>query len=395
MENTYLDYFNYYLKEFCNELINNFPEYKTPILENYRPLLEGRDNKNDLYCKYFLNNVNSSIDDICAKRVEMFSTDEPLNFLVGVNFNELWVSDTNNEEVQQAIWKYLQLLALLSRNVVPELEEITSLLEKVGGEIEAPAKMLRTFADEESAGDKSDSGNSFEMLNAISMVSNLFKNGGGATFDNIKGLLSGVLKSLGMEDFEETLNKFNIDEIISSLGLEGKEFSMDTIQEVLGDPEKMKDILNKLTENLDSCSAGEENGMLGQVLMMMKSMLGMFNMSPTSTTADGEESSSSSQENSEEAPQLGDMFSNMMKTMMNNDAVNQMAADMESGKQVNPMDMLSSLMGNADIMNMAKNMAQNNPSAVRQAQKAKGRNRDMISREQLRAKVKKSQNEKK
>src|SRR6056300_1261224 len=98
MENTYLDYFNYYLKEFCNELINNFPQFKTPILENYRPLLEGRDDKNDLYCKYFLNNVNSSIDDICAKRVEMFSTNEPLNFLVGVNFSELWAADTNNEE---------------------------------------------------------------------------------------------------------------------------------------------------------------------------------------------------------------------------------------------------------------------------------------------------------
>ena len=36
MEFTNLDYFNYYLKEFCNELIANFPDFEKNIVANYR-----------------------------------------------------------------------------------------------------------------------------------------------------------------------------------------------------------------------------------------------------------------------------------------------------------------------------------------------------------------------
>jgi hypothetical protein len=428
MENTYLDYFNYYLKEFCNEIVNNFPEAKTNILANYRLLLEGRDNKSDIYCKYFLNNVNEYIDDICSKREEMFNTDNSLNFLVGVNFADLWRSEMNNTHTKQSLWKYLQLLSHLSRNVVPELEEISELLSRVGGEIEAPAKMLRTFDTEEAmaeAGTGSEQSN-FDMLNAVSMVSNLFNNGG-TTFDNIKGLLSGVLKGIGFDGIEETLEKFNINEIIADLGLEGKELSMETIQEVMGDPEKMKTALNKLTENLDTCGEGEGGGMIGQVLMMMKQMMAMFNLqmpisndseddveveegmgnttSTISTEGDNTETHSSEADNTEthsseadntetrssegdNTEPLGDMFSNMMKAMMNNDAINKMAADMEAGKQFNPMDMLSGLMGNKDVMNMAKNMAKQNPGLVKEAQRARGRgNRDEATRARLRAKL--------
>ena len=49
MEKTYLDYFNYYLKQFLNEIISYFPYTKSMILENYRAILEGTDDKNDLY----------------------------------------------------------------------------------------------------------------------------------------------------------------------------------------------------------------------------------------------------------------------------------------------------------------------------------------------------------
>ena len=420
MENTYLDYFNYYLKEFCNEIVNNFPEAKTNVLANYRLLLEGRDNKSDIYCKYFLNNVNEHIDDICSKREEMFNTDNSLNFLVGVNFADLWRSEMNNAHTKQSLWKYLQLLSHLSRNVVPELEEISELLGRVGGEIEAPAKMLRTFDTEEAMAEAGSGGeqSNFDMLNAVSMVSNLFNNGG-TTFDNIKGLLSGVLKGIGFDGIEETLEKFNINEIISDLGLEGKELSMETIQEIMSNPEMMKTALNKLTENLDTCGEGEGGGMIGQVLMMMKQMMAMFNFqtptsdtneedvvveegvydTPTLLTDDTEPTTSDNTETvtdtdntqpstSDNTEPLGDMFSNMMNAMMNNDAINKMAADMEAGKQFNPMDMLSGLMGNKDIMNMAKNMAKQNPGLAQEAQRARGRgNRGDATRARLRAKL--------
>jgi hypothetical protein len=40
MDKTYLDYFNYYLKQFLNEIISYFPYTKAMILENYRAILE-------------------------------------------------------------------------------------------------------------------------------------------------------------------------------------------------------------------------------------------------------------------------------------------------------------------------------------------------------------------
>jgi len=45
MDYTYTDYFNYYLKEFLNEIINNFPETKPNVLSNYREILEGRNER--------------------------------------------------------------------------------------------------------------------------------------------------------------------------------------------------------------------------------------------------------------------------------------------------------------------------------------------------------------
>jgi hypothetical protein len=392
MESTYLDYFNYYLKEFCNEIVNNFPEAKTNILANYRLLLEGRDNKSDIYCKYFLNNINDYIDDICAKHEELFTDgkDTSLNFLVGVDFRNLWASEMNNDHTKQSLWKYLQLLAHLSRNVVPELEEIKELLGRVGGEIEAPAKMIRTFDTEESMTETgSGEQTNFDMLNAISMVSNLFNNGG-TTFDNIKGLLSGVLKSLGMEGIEETLEQFNVSEIIAELGLDGKELNMETIQEIISDPEKIKTALNKLTENLDSCGDGENSGMFSQMLMMMKQMMSMFNLPSQEEeviATEGIDNNVDEDTPSDNTEPLGDMFSNMMKTMMNNETINKMAKDMESGKQFNPMDMMAGLMGDKGIMNMAKNMAKKNPNMVREAQKAHNGGRGNSTRNRLRAKL--------
>ena len=52
MEKTYLNYFNFYLKQFLNEIISYFPYTKNQILLNYRQLLEEKDNKDDLweYC---------------------------------------------------------------------------------------------------------------------------------------------------------------------------------------------------------------------------------------------------------------------------------------------------------------------------------------------------------
>lgn len=333
MEHTYLDYFNYYLKEFCNEIINNFPEYKKTLLENYRNLLEGRDDKNALYVKYFLNNVNDYIDDICSKNTKLFDN-EYLYFLIGVNFTDIWHSDMNNEMTSIAIWKYLQLLCLLSRYIIPEHEEITDILGKIGGKVEPPAKMLRTFAYEEDINndDDDDHTNSFDMLNAVNMVINLFNNKG-KTIGNIKSLLKGVLKGLGFDNIDNLLEKYNLDKIINEIGMQDKELNNETIQEILNKPEKIYNIFDILTENLDEEGT---NDAIGEMLLMIKKMINSFK------NMNFNKSNNNDNDDNDENNNIPDL-NNIMKNIFNNDIFKNMNND---DGNVNPMNIFNSLFGN-------------------------------------------------
>ena len=144
MERTYLDYFNFYLKQCINEIISYFPYTKNKILENYRNLLENKDDKSDMYVKYFMTKVNDHLQLICSKNEELFEN-KILYFIEGVNFHEIWNSSDATDNNKQAIWKFLQLLSLLGSKCLPNKTEILTMLEKVGGVIDEPEKMRETL----------------------------------------------------------------------------------------------------------------------------------------------------------------------------------------------------------------------------------------------------------
>lgn len=144
MERTYLDYFNFYLKQCINEIISYFPYTKTKILENYRNLLENKDDKSDMYVKYFMTKVNDHLPMICSKNEQLFEN-KILYFIEGVNFHEIWHSSDATDNNKQAIWKFLQLLSLLGSKCLPNKTEILTMLEKVGGVIDEPEKMRETL----------------------------------------------------------------------------------------------------------------------------------------------------------------------------------------------------------------------------------------------------------
>ena len=149
MDFTYLDYFNYYLKEFCNELINNFPETQQSLLANYRPLLEGRDDKNDFYAKCFYTKINNYLAPIAKREVELFQLPGKV-FIEGVDLHGVWTSSGCTEVHHTAIWKYLQILMILGRKIIPNHQEIVSMLQKVSsGEVNIPAKVEKTLTTEE------------------------------------------------------------------------------------------------------------------------------------------------------------------------------------------------------------------------------------------------------
>lgn len=204
MDFTYLDYFNYYLKEFCNQITANFPDFERGLVENYRPLLEAKQCKNDLYVKCFISKVNNYMDKICNKDQTLF---EPANYidketglvaglflLEGVDFLKLWASSFNTAENQTSIWKYLQLLTIIGRKIVPNKAEVLEMLNSVGTQVHAPAKVEKTLlgADE----DLGDAGNKPDMFGLGNLASLAGLMGlGGSGGDG--GGLTDMLKSVG------------------------------------------------------------------------------------------------------------------------------------------------------------------------------------------------------
>ena len=146
MDYTYLDYFNYYLKEYLNELVNTFPETREPILSNYRPLLETPNNKNDIYAKCYYTKINNFLTQIATKDETLFESSGKI-FIEGVDLYSIWNHTDATVENRNAIWKYLQILMILGRKIMPNHKEIVEMLNKVSnGDVHIPAKVEQTLA---------------------------------------------------------------------------------------------------------------------------------------------------------------------------------------------------------------------------------------------------------
>lgn len=196
MDYTYLDYFNYYLKEYLSELINTFPETREPLLANYRPLLEGRDDKNDFYAKCFYTKINNFLAAIAKRDSGLFETPGKI-FIEGIDLHYIWNNTNANDSTRMAIWKYLQILMILGRRIIPNHKEIVELLHKVSqGEVNIPAKVEKTLAsddkDEKEGEDSSSGGGVFGLGDIASSLGNIGNLASGLGLGNLaSGLLGG------------------------------------------------------------------------------------------------------------------------------------------------------------------------------------------------------------
>jgi hypothetical protein len=212
MEFTYQDYFNYYLKEFCNELIANFPDAEKGIVSNYRELLEAKQSKNDIYVKYFVSRVNEHMEKICSSDESLFNPANHIDpdtkavrtlvFIEGCDMLGVWNSSFNNANNKANIWKYLKLLVLFGRHVVPSNNEVLQIINSVGGNVYTPAKVEKTLHGKPE--DLADAGNAPDMfgLGGLSSLAGLMGLGGGSA-DGLAGGLGGLLG--GMPDILKTL----------------------------------------------------------------------------------------------------------------------------------------------------------------------------------------------
>lgn len=235
MDYTYLDYFNYYLKEFLNELVNTFPETRDPIISNYRALLEGRDDKSDLYVKYYYTKINNNLVQIAKKDASMFETPGKI-FIEGFDMSTVWNSSHANDLNRNAIWKYLQILMVLGRKNIPNHKEIVELLNRVSnGEVNIPERVEKTLVSEKDDDDKpSPSGFSLENIgniaDSLSGVSNLVSGLtgalGGGEGGGLGDLIGGISNMFNNSEFSNMMSQMT-ENLMQSTTTSGNDVATD------------------------------------------------------------------------------------------------------------------------------------------------------------------------
>jgi hypothetical protein len=244
MDKTHLDYFNYYLVQFQNDLISQFPFVKASLVQNYRQLLEGNDKKNDIYAKYFVAKVNHHLKKISQKDESLFSSDNALLLLEGVDFNPIWKEADASSK--QSIWKYLQLLTLLGRKVVPNKQEIMTMLNTVGGVINTPdpVEMKQGEGDDDEA-DTSGLGNIANIAGlASSFMGNNTEGGMGEMFSGLGSIFNdpqSFLSNMG-------LDMSSMQEAMSGLATEGDDASGDASDDASGSENPMAEFAKQVSQ---------------------------------------------------------------------------------------------------------------------------------------------------
>lgn len=400
MEFTNLDYFNYYLKEFCNELIANFPDFEKNIVANYRELLESKQSQNSLYAKYFVSKVNDYMDKICGKDESLFNPENYIDkesglvgtlvFLEGVDFLKLWQSSTNNDDNKQAIWKYLQLLVLLGRKVVPNNDEVMNIINSVGGEVYVPAKVEKTLKGKEE--DLEDAGNQPDIfgLGGLASMAGLAGLGRGEMPD-----LSSMVKTLG-----DALGSIDL----SAMTAEMEKAQADAVNNMDNTTEETPNVENAVGSGdlTDGCSQSNGEGETDtNQIPGMPNLGGATGNLFTDLAKEMASTFDFTSVEKEEPKNMGEAFSKFMsgdnpsKLMgLVSKFGGRLQSDISSGK-VNQADLLkdtTAMMaglqgGGANLKKQAKKMAKNNPQIAQMAQQMAMQQSGGSTKDRLRAKL--------
>ncbi len=388
MEYTALDYFNYYLREFCNEITANFPDFEKGVVANYRELLEAKQSKNDTYIKCFVSRVNDHMEAICKRDVSLFdparyvdkATGSPgvLVFIEGVDMLALWSSSFNNDATAASIWKYLQLLVLIGRRVVLSAAEVKDILSQVGGEVYVPAKVEKTLNGKPD--DLEDAGNKPDMLGlgGLASLAGMIGIGNGEMPD-----LSGIVKTIG-----EQLGSLDMSSIVSEM----QKAQAETVANLESGADTSASSGTHDTEG-GSATSGPSNLFAD----MAKEMAETVDFDAMRAGAN----------NSEPPRGINDVFSRLMsgdnaKNIFGLAAkfAQKMQADVQSGKMkesdlFNPANMASMMGAGLDAKKMkkqAQQMAAENPAMVEEARRQQNQATQGKTAARLKAKLEARQN---
>ena len=197
MVKTNIEYFNYTMKLFINDIIKIKSQYKDVLETYYKELLESEECNEDKYIKRFMKKTEDYKSLISERNETLF--DNSILLFKNVDFCELWKSEEITNSHKETIWEYIQTLYVLGETILSDSDKIKNLVENF--------KKIRNNEEIDKQNNEED--------DIINMVKNLTEsqNKSSTLFDeNIleNGLIGGLAKELAGEINIDNLN-LNID----------------------------------------------------------------------------------------------------------------------------------------------------------------------------------------
>jgi|TARA_B110000114_G_scaffold182579_1_gene222147 hypothetical protein len=269
-----LDNLSKIVYDFTNDLLNTFPELKKTLHPNLMAILEYNDTDalNIIAIKeHCLKIYPERFFDILYKNEKLFSGEEPIFLLPGIDFLFIWTENIS-DTTRKTIWKYLQLLLFA---LVSDMSDTTSfgdtakLFEAIDKD-EFKSKLQETIFNMDSGFDSS--GNDTAENNIGCDKKDLPDPE--KIHDHMNKMLNGKLGNLAREIAEETASDINID-------MEDDSSVNDVFQKLFKNPTKLMDLVTNVGSKLDTkIKSGDlkESELLAEAAEMMQHMKDMPGM---------------------------------------------------------------------------------------------------------------------
>jgi hypothetical protein len=262
------------MKEFTNDILITFPEYKDNLNEGLRDIIDDNDNTESLQelMQYIKSVYPERFFDLLYQNEDIFKDSEiNTTFLPNIDFSDLWNQEIS-DNTKNIIWKYLQLVLF---SVISGEKDVNSFGDT--------AKLFEAIKEDELKE---------KLQEAMEQMGNLFDTSGNMNendistndlpnpedlHNHINTLLEGNLGKLATEITEETLKDLDLD--ISDDADAG-----DIFQTLFKNPGKLMGMIKKVGSKLDTkLKSGElkESELMEEAMELMEkmeTMPGMANM---------------------------------------------------------------------------------------------------------------------
>ena len=266
------------MKEFTNDILTSFPEYKDTLDKGLIDILNNNNESENVekLFTYIKNIYPERFFDFLYQNEDIFTNDDiNTNFLPDIDFAELWKQDIS-ENTKNIIWKYLQLVlfsVIGNEKDSNSFGDTAKLFEAINED--DLKKKLEEAMEQMSNIFNMDSENS--TTNDISNINHEDLPNPEDLHNHINGLLKGNLGKLATEITEETMKDLDIDmENTNNVG--------DVFQNLFKNPGKLMKMIKKVGDKLDTkLKSGElkESELMEEameLMQQMESMPGMQNM---------------------------------------------------------------------------------------------------------------------